>query len=182
MSRSHPRALQSAREAKNSGSSWHLERPHHAHREAVTGRNEDGSSKWSFPASAGAVKHKEWEMREILAHISLVAHTQEGRSAVGKDITQFHYEMGYWNDDECNDVTPEDFFKVRPDGVAFNTKVKVCAFLEFTGPMDSRDGISEQPAWHTVVDWALDWAEDKDLRKNTRYDSHLEFTWWASKR
>jgi len=106
---------------------------------------EDGSRKWSFPASAGAIKHEEWEMREILAHIGLLVHTQEGRSAVGNDITQFHYEMGYWNDDECNDVTPEDFLKVRPDGVAFNAKVKVCVFFEFTRPMDLRDGISKQP-------------------------------------
>ena len=48
--------------------------------------------------------------------------------------------------------------------------------------MDSRDGASEQPDWYTGADWTLDWAQDKDLEKNTRYARYLEFIWWASKR
>jgi len=69
---------------------------------------------------------------------------------------------------------------VRLNGVAFNKKAKVCAFLEITRPMDSRDGVSEQRDWYTGSDWTLDWAQNKDLEKNARYASHLEFVWWAS--
>jgi len=39
--------------------------------------------------------------------------------------------------------------------------------------MDSRNGASEQPNWHTRADWSLDWAQDKDLEKNTRYGFYL---------
>jgi len=41
----------------------------------------------------------------------------------------------------------EVFLKVRPDEVAFNEKAKVCVFLKFTRPMDSRDSASEQLNW-----------------------------------
>ena len=54
---------------------------------------------------------------------------------------------------------------VRPDGFAFNEKAKVCAYLEFTRPMDSRDGASEQPDWYTGANWSVDWAQDKDLER-----------------
>ena len=37
----------------------------------------------------------EWEMREILTHIDLMPNTQLGRSAVGKEITEFHCAKGY---------------------------------------------------------------------------------------
>jgi len=121
-------------------------------------------------------------MREILAHIGLMTDTQQGRSAVGKAITEFHYEMRYWDEDELNNKKPEAFLKVRPDGVAFNEKAKICAFLEFTRPMDSTDGASEQPDWYTGADWSLDWAQDKDLEKNTGYARHLEFTFLLSRR
>ena len=73
--------------------------------------------------------------------------TQQGRSAVRKEITEFHCTMGYWDADDFNDTKPEAFLKVQPDGVAFNEKAKVCAFLEFTSPMDLRDSVSEQPDW-----------------------------------
>ena len=108
-------------------------------------------------------------MKQILAHISLMTDTQQGRSPVGKDTTEFHCTMAYWDADDFNDTKPEAFLKVRPDGVAFNEKAKVCAFLEFMRPMDSRDGVSEQSDWYTGDDWSLDWAQDKDLEKNTRY-------------
>ena len=114
--------------------------------------NEDGSRVWAFPTSVSAIKHEEWEMREILAHIGLLADTQQGRSAVGKEITEFHCAMGY----DFNDTKSEVFLKVQPDGVAFIEKAKVCAFLEFTGLMDSRDGVSEQPDWYTGADCFLD--------------------------
>jgi len=117
-------------------------------------------------------------MREILAHISLISNTQQGCSAVGKAITEFHYVIGYA--DDSNDKKPESFLKVGPDGVAFNEKAKVCAFFKFTGPTDSREGATEQPDWYTGTDWSLDWAQEKDLEKNTKYACHLEFIWWAS--
>jgi len=143
-------------------------------------KNEDGSRVWTFPTTVNAAKHEEWEMRDILVHIGLMTNTQEGRSKIGKETTEFHYEMpvGYWDEEEANDHEPEAFLKVRPDEVAFNMKATICAFLEFTRPMDSRDGASAQPDWYTGTDWTLDWAQDK----NTRYVRHLEFIWWLSKR
>ena len=48
--------------------------------------------------------------------------------------------------------------------------------------MDSRDGASEQPDWYTGADWSLDWAQDKDLEKDTRYARHLEYIRWVSKK
>ena len=121
-------------------------------------------------------------MKESLTYMGLMTNTQLGRSAVGKEITEFHCTMGYWDVDDFNDTKPEAFLKVRPDGVAFNEKAKVCAFLEFTRPMDSRDGASKQPDWYTGADSSLDWAQDKDLEKNTRYARHLEYIWWASRK
>jgi len=90
--------------------------------------------------------------------------------------------MGYWDADDFDDTKPEAFLKVRPDGVAFNKKARVCAFLEFTRPIDSRDCASEQPDWYTGADWSLNWAQDKDLEKNTRYARHLEYIWLASRK
>ena len=90
--------------------------------------------------------------------------------------------MGYWDTDDFNNTKPEAFLKVRPDGVAFVKKARVCAFLEFTRPMDSRDCASEQPDWYTGAGWSLNWAQDKDLEKNTRYARHLEYIGWVSKK
>jgi len=100
---------------------------------------------WAFPTSVSAVKHEEWETREIPMHMGLMTYTQQGCSAVGNEITEFHCAMGYWDADASNDTKLEAFLKVRPDGVVFNEKAKVCVFLEFTRPMDSRDSASEQP-------------------------------------
>jgi len=93
-------------------------------------------------------------------------------------MTEFHYEIVYWDEDEANDTKPEAFLKVRLIGISFNEKAKVYAFLEFTRPMDSTDGASEQPDVYMVADWSLDWVQDKDLEKNTRYIRHLEFICW----
>jgi len=90
--------------------------------------------------------------------------------------------MGYWDVDDFNDTKLQAFLKVLPDGVSFSAMARKCAFLECTRPMDSRDGSSEQPDWYTGADWSLDWAQDKDLEKNTRYARHLEYIWWASRR
>jgi len=56
-----------------------------------------------------------------------------------------------WEADDFNDTKPEVFLNVRPDGVAFNEKAEVCAFLEFTRPMDLRDSASEQPDWYRLT-------------------------------
>ena len=95
-------------------------------------------------------------MTEILTHMGLMTNTQLGRSAVGHEMTEFHCAMGYWDADDCNDTTLQAFLKVRPDVVAFNVMARICAFLEFTRPMDSRDGASDQPNWNTGADWSLD--------------------------
>jgi len=86
--------------------------------------------------------------------------------------------VGYWEAHDFNNTKSETFLKVRPDRVAFNEKTKVCTFLEFTRPTDSRDGASKQPDWYTWADWFLDWAQDKDLEKNTSFSRHLEYIWW----
>jgi len=49
-------------------------------------------------------------------------------------------------------------------------------------PVDSRDGVSEQPDWYAGAYWSLDWAQYKDLERNTRYARHLESIWLASRR
>jgi len=53
--------------------------------------------------------------------------------------------MGYWDADDFNYAKLQRFLKIQPDGVAFNEMARICAFLEFKRPMDSRDGASEQP-------------------------------------
>jgi len=99
--------------------------------------------------------------------MGLMTYTQLGRSDVGKKITEFHCARGYWDADDFNDTKIQAFLKVQPDGVAFNEMARICAFLEYTRPMDCRDGASEQPNWYTGADWSVDWAQDKDLKKNT---------------
>jgi hypothetical protein len=69
-------------------------------------KNEDGSRIWTFPTSVSAVKHEEWEMREILVHMGLMTNTQQGRSAVGKEITEFYCTMGFGDVDDFNDTKP----------------------------------------------------------------------------
>jgi len=76
----------------------------------------------------------------------------------------FHVTMGYW--DDLTDPKIQAFLKVRPDGIGFDMIARVCTFLEYKRPMDSRDGASEQPDWYTGPDWSLDWAQDKDLERH----------------
>ena len=119
-------------------------------------------------------------MREVLAHIGLMTNTQVGRSDAEIKLSQV--PMGYWDEDDLTDPKIQALLKVRPDGVGFNMIARICAFLEYTRPMDSRDGASEQPDWYTGADWSLDWAQDKDLVKDTRYARHLEYIRWVSKK
>ena len=61
----------------------------------------------------------------------------------------------------------DSFLAARPDGIAFNAEDRICVFLEFTRPMDTRTGlIAEEPG---------DWAEEKDSLKNLRYENHRSF-------
>jgi len=180
MPREHTRLLQSPAEAKDSGTLciWR-DLIRHIGKQSLE-EYEDGSRMLGFPTSVSTVKHEEWKMRVILTHMGLMINPQLGCSDVGKEIPEFHCAMGYCDVDDFNETKPEVFLKVRPDGVAFNKKAKVCAFLEFTRSRDSRDGTSEQPEWYTGADWSLHWAQDKDLKKNTRYTRHLEYIWWSS--
>jgi len=84
-------------------------------------------------------------MRKFLTHMGLITKKQLGRSAVGKEITEFHCTMEYCDANNFNHTKPEAFLKVRPDRVAFNEKARVCTFLELTRLMD--DGASEQLNW-----------------------------------
>jgi len=44
--------------------------------------------------------------------------------------------MEYWDADDFNNTKIQAFLKVRPLGVAFNEMARICAFLEYTRPMD----------------------------------------------
>jgi len=114
--------------------------------------------------------------------MGLMTNTQIGRSDVGKDITLFHCAMGYWDADDLINPKIQAFLEVRPDGVAFNVIAWICAFLEYTRQLVSRDGASEKPDLYTGADWSLDRAQDKDLEKDTRYARHLEYISWTSRR
>ena len=144
--------------------------------------SEDESRKWTLPSSVRAVKHDEWEMRKILKCIGVMTDSRQGCSIVNKNISGFHYERRCWDENDFHDTDPDAFLKIRPDGVSFNANEKICAFLKLTRLMDSRDGASDQPDWYTRADWSLDWAQDKDLERHTRYARHLEFLWCLSKR
>ena len=100
--------------------------------------HEDGSRIWTFPTSVSAVKHEEWEMREILAHMVLMTNMQLGCLDAAKEIIESHCTMGCWDKDDPNGTKIQAFLKVRPDGVAFNVIARICAFFELTRPMDSR--------------------------------------------
>jgi len=95
-------------------------------------------------------------MKEILTHMGLMTNTQIGCSEVRREMTLFHVTMRYWDEDYLTDPQIQAFLKVRPDGVGCIMIARVCAFLEYTRPMDSRDGASEQPDWYTGGDWSLD--------------------------
>jgi len=60
--------------------------------------NEDGSRGFSH-------------IREIVAHIGLMTDTQQGRSAVGKEITKLYFVMGYWDADDFHNTNPKAFLR-----------------------------------------------------------------------
>jgi len=48
-------------------------------------------------------------MREILMHMGLMTNMKLGSSDVGKEITEFHCAMGYWDADDFHDETQKYF-------------------------------------------------------------------------
>ena len=78
-------------------------------------------------------------------------------------------DLGLWETDSDGNYESkiDSFLAARPDGIAFNAEDRICVFLEFTRPMDTRTGlIAEEPG---------DWAEEKDSLKNLRYENHRNF-------
>jgi len=94
--------------------------------------------------------------RQILVHLGLFS----GIRRLHNEIIKFHARQNIV-------VTLEEttsFYGRRPDGVAFDAKLKQCMFLEFARPMGSVSSSDEG-----------DWAERKELEKNERYCMHIYF-------
>ena len=53
-----------------------------------------------------------------------------------------------------------------PDGIGFNAEDRDCRLLEFTRPMDAQQSTPEVPE---------DWAEKKDIAKDSRYENYRLF-------
>ena len=63
-----------------------------------------------------------------------------------RDFADHHLSRGVWkrNEDDDYDDLITKFLAVRPDGIAFNAEGRECVFFEFTRPMDSWEGSSEE--------------------------------------
>ena len=90
-------------------------------------------------------------------------------------MADYHLNLGLWEktEDDNYEGQIDSFLAARPDGIAFNAEDRICVFLEFTRPMDTRTGSLEEPG---------DWAEEKDSFKNLRYENHRNFLETYSKR
>jgi len=90
-------------------------------------------------------------------------------------VANYHLDLGLWEKTADNNYESliDSFLAARPDGIAFNAEDRICVFLEFTRPMDTRLGSPEEPG---------DWAEEKDSFKNSRYENHRNFLETYSKR
>ena len=131
--------------------------------------NKDDNLKWFFPSAVSDSDHDEWSFRRIAVHLGLVDHGNlEDRKAFRLDVTNYHLDLKLWEETEDNNYETliDTFLAARPDGIAFNAEDKICVFLEFTRPMDTRLGSPEEPG---------DWAEEKDSVKNFRYENHRNF-------
>jgi len=118
--------------------------------------HDDGTRKWYFPSAVSEATHDEWTVRQILVHLGLFSEIKSLRA----DVTEFNVRQGI----VLTDVEITFFYSLRPDGVPFDDKNKHCVILEFTRPTDS---VSSSPVG--------DWAERKELEKNTRYEIHIYF-------
>jgi hypothetical protein len=105
---------------------------------------------WSFPtANEQEAAHKEWTVKDILAHIGRDMATTQSK------IRLFLERRG----PPSNDTDIKTFLDKRPDWVAFDETTKKVCLLEFTRAMDARE----------------DWEERKDLEKSKRYSLILAF-------
>jgi hypothetical protein len=116
-----------------------------------TKKTEDKSTAaWSFPtANEQGAAHKEWTVKDILAHIG------RDMATIQSKIRLFLEQRG----SPSNDTDIKVFLDKRPDGVAFDETTKKVCLLEFTRAMDARE----------------DWEERKDLEKSKRYSQILAF-------
>ena len=114
--------------------------------------NKDDNLKWFFPSAVSDSDHDEWSFRRIAVHLGLVDHGNlEDRKAFRLDVTNYHLDLELWEETEDNNYETliDTFLAARPDGIAFNAEDRICVFLEFTRPMDTRLGSPEEPG-----DWA----------------------------
>jgi len=131
--------------------------------------NKDDDLKWFFPSAVSDSDHDEWSFRRTVVHLGLVDWSiPDDRKAFRRDVADYHLGLGLW--ERSADGNYEDkidsFLAARPDGIAFNAEDRICVFLEFTRPMDTRTGSLDEPA---------DWAEEKDFAKDLRYENHRIF-------
>ena len=88
-------------------------------------------------------------------HKILPPGSSKNRAKLRKDIEE--YLTAYAIDFDDADI--DTFIALRPDGLAFDMKEKLCVFLEYTRTMDTNE----------------DWAEKKEQEKNDRYSFLLGF-------
>jgi len=90
------------------------------------------------------------------------------RKAFKQKIIDFHLRRGAWEYNEENEygTLVTQFLECMLDGMAFTAEGRDCRFLEFTRPMDAQQSIPEVPE---------DWAEKKDIAKDSRYENHGSF-------
>jgi len=129
----------------------------------------DDDLKWFFPSAVSDSDHDEWSFRRTVVHLGLVDWSiPDDRKVFRRDVADYHLGLGLWerNADDNYEDKIDSFLAARPDGIAFNAEDRICVFLEFTRPMDTRTGSLEEPG---------DWAEEKDSLKNLRYENHRSF-------
>ena len=129
----------------------------------------DDDLKWFFPSAVSDSNHDEWSFRRTVVHLGLVDYgIPEDRKTFRLDVANYHLDLGLWEKTADNNYESliDSFLAARPDGIAFNAEDRICVFLEFTRPMDTRLGSPEEPG---------DWAEEKDSFKNSRYENHRNF-------
>ena len=129
----------------------------------------DEDLKWFFPSAVSDSDHDEWSFRRTVVYLGLVDWSNpDDRKAFRRDVADYHLDLGLWetNTDGNYESKIDSFLAARPDGIAFNAEDRICVFLEFTRPMDTRTGSLEEPG---------DWAEEKDSFKNLRYENHRNF-------
>ena len=105
--------------------------------------------KWYFPSAVSEATHDEsrWTVRQILVHLDLFS----GIRNLIDNVVAFQARLNIVL--TSHEIT--SFYSRRPDGVAFDTKIKRCVLLEFTRPMDLVTSSEEG-----------DWAELKEFEKN----------------